>query len=57
MLLQVHDELVFEAPEAMAEPAIAVIRRVMEGAAEPAVSLTVPLVVDARAAGNWDDAH
>jgi DNA polymerase-1 len=57
MLLQVHDELVFEAPEAEAEAAIAVIKRVMEGAAEPAVALTVPLVVEARAAGNWDEAH
>jgi DNA polymerase-1 len=36
---------------------IAVARRVMERAAEPAVALTVPLVVDARAAANWDDAH
>lgn len=57
MLLQVHDELVFEAPEAEAERAIAVIRRVMEGAAEPAVALSVPLVVEAQAAGNWDEAH
>ena len=57
MLLQVHDELVFEAPEAEAERAIGVIKRVMEGAALPAVALTVPLVVEARAAGNWDEAH
>ncbi|MFN3930565.1 MAG: DNA polymerase I [Brevundimonas sp.] len=57
MLLQVHDELVFEAPEAEAERAIPVIKRVMEGAAEPAVALSVPLVVEARAAGNWDEAH
>jgi DNA polymerase-1 len=57
MLLQVHDELVFEAPEAEADRAIAVIKRTMEGAAEPAVALTVPLVVEARAAGNWDEAH
>ena len=57
MLLQVHDELVFEAPADKADAAIAVIRRIMEGAAEPAVALTVPLVVDARAAGNWDEAH
>ncbi|MBK5955985.1 DNA polymerase I, partial [Rhodospirillum rubrum] len=57
MLLQVHDELVFEAPEAEAEAAIAVIKRVMETAAEPAVALSVPLVVDARAAANWDEAH
>ena len=57
MLLQVHDELVFEAPEAEAGRAIAVIKRTMEGAAEPAVALSVPLVVDARAAENWDEAH
>jgi len=57
MLLQVHDELVFEAPEAEAERAVAVIRRVMETAAEPAVALSVPLDVEAKAAGNWDDAH
>ena len=57
MLLQVHDELVFEAPEAEAGAAMAVIKRVMEGAAEPAVALSVPLVVEAKAAGNWDEAH
>ena len=57
MLLQVHDELVFEAPEAEAEAAIALVRRVMEGAAEPAATLSVPLVVEARAAANWDEAH
>ena len=57
MLLQVHDELVFEAPEAEAEAVMAVARRVMERAPEPAVALTVPLVVEARAARNWDEAH
>jgi DNA polymerase-1 len=57
MLLQVHDELVFECPEALAETAIPVIQRTMEGAAEPAVSLSVPLVVEAKAAKNWDEAH
>jgi len=57
MLLQVHDELVFEAPEAEAEAVIAVAKRVMERAPEPAVALTVPLEVEARAAANWDDAH
>ncbi|MFN9848299.1 MAG: DNA polymerase, partial [Alphaproteobacteria bacterium] len=57
MLLQVHDELVFEAPEAEAEAVIAVARRIMERAAEPALSISVPLVVEARAASNWDDAH
>ena len=57
MLLQVHDELIFEAPEGVADAAIAVIKTVMEGAGDPAVALSVPLVVDARAAGNWDEAH
>jgi DNA polymerase-1 len=57
MLLQVHDELVFEAPEAEAEAVIAVAKQIMERAAEPAVSISVPLVVEARAAANWDDAH
>jgi len=57
MLLQVHDELVFEAPVAEAEETIRVARTVMEQAPLPAVDLSVPLVVDARAAGNWDEAH
>jgi len=57
MLLQVHDELVFETPEGLAEQAMRVIRDVMERADEPAVKLTVPLVVEARAALNWDEAH
>ena len=57
MLLQVHDELVFEAPEAEAPRVCEVARRVMSRAAEPAVALSVPLEVDARAARNWDEAH
>jgi len=57
MLLQVHDELVFEAPGAEAEQVIAVAKRVMETAALPAMEISVPLVVEARAATNWDDAH
>ena len=57
MLLQVHDELVFEAPAAEAETVCAVARAVMERSAEPAVALSVPLVVEARAAANWDEAH
>ena len=57
MLLQVHDELVFEAPEGEAEAAMAVIRRTMETAPEPAAALSVPLVVEAKAAANWDEAH
>ena len=57
MLLQVHDELVFECPEGLANRAMVVIKSVMERADEPAVKLSVPLVVDARAAKNWDEAH
>jgi DNA polymerase I len=57
MLLQVHDELVFEAPEEEVEASLPVIRKVMEEAPHPAVHLRVPLAVDARAAGNWDEAH
>ncbi|MBK8457866.1 MAG: DNA polymerase I [Phyllobacteriaceae bacterium] len=57
MLLQVHDELVFETPEGETDKAIPVIRAVMENAAMPAIDLAVPLKVDARAAKNWDEAH
>jgi DNA polymerase-1 len=57
MLLQVHDELVFEVPASEVERAIPVIRQVMVDAPKPALALKVPLVVDARGAANWDDAH
>jgi DNA polymerase-1 len=57
MLLQVHDELIFEVPEGTEDQAIPVIKSVMESAAEPAVRLTVPIQVDAHAAKNWDEAH
>ena len=57
MLLQVHDELIFEVPESEVEATCALVARVMESAAEPAVQLSVPLQVDARAADNWDAAH
>jgi DNA polymerase-1 len=57
MLLQVHDELVFEAPEAEAEKTIEIVKRVMVEAPLPAVALAAPLKVDARAARNWDEAH
>ena len=57
MLLQVHDELIFEAPEGEVEAAIPVIRAVMENATMPALAMKVPLAVEARAARNWDEAH
>ncbi len=57
MLLQVHDELIFELPEGEVAPTIEVVSGVMERAAVPAVSLSVALEVDARAADNWEEAH
>lgn len=57
MLLQVHDELVFEAPDEEVAATLPVIARVMTDAPFPAVTLKVPLGVDARAAQNWDEAH
>ncbi|MDE2365220.1 MAG: DNA polymerase I [Hyphomicrobiales bacterium] len=57
MLLQVHDELVFEAPDGEVERTIDVVRRIMVEAPQPAISLSAPLLVDARAAQNWDEAH
>jgi DNA polymerase-1 len=57
MLLQVHDELIFEVPEAEAERTIEVAKAVMSKAPEPAVTFKVPVQVDARAADNWDEAH
>jgi DNA polymerase-1 len=57
MLLQVHDELVFEVPDAEVERTLPVVKKVMEEAPMPALSLSVPLRVDARAAHNWDEAH
>ncbi|RVU19478.1 DNA polymerase I [Methylobacterium oryzihabitans] len=57
MLLQVHDELVFEAPDDEVERALPIIARVMEEAPHPAVSLRVPLAVEAKAAANWQEAH
>jgi DNA polymerase-1 len=57
MLLQVHDELIFEVPEKEVEKTLPVVTKVMEEAPHPAVQLRVPLRVDARAADNWDEAH
>jgi DNA polymerase-1 len=57
MLLQVHDELVFEAPEAQAEETADLARKVMEGAALPARQISVPLIAEAGIADNWAEAH
>jgi DNA polymerase-1 len=57
MLLQVHDELIFEVEDADVEKAMPTIVSVMENATMPALEMRVPLKVDARAASNWDEAH
>jgi DNA polymerase-1 len=57
MLLQVHDELVFEVPEAQADQLIALTQDVMMNACRPALELSVPLVVDAKAGATWGEAH
>jgi DNA polymerase-1 len=57
MLLQVHDELVFEVPEDKQEAAAAVIRETMAKAAEPAIRLDVPLDVEVGSGAHWGAAH
>ncbi|MFX8933866.1 DNA polymerase [Acinetobacter baumannii] len=57
MLLQVHDELVFELPEGDVDAARPVIERVMATAAEPAVRLSVPLGVEIGVGPSWGAAH
>jgi DNA polymerase I len=57
MLLQVHDELIFEVPENEVAATLPVVQHVMQDAPFPAVLLSLPLHVDARAADNWDEAH
>jgi DNA polymerase-1 len=53
MLLQVHDELIFEVPNAETDATIIAVKEVMESAAK----LDVPLVVDTGVGDNWDEAH
>jgi DNA polymerase-1 len=57
MLLQVHDELVFEAPKEEADALCALAKTVMEAAPEPAAVLSVPLTVEAKAGATWGAAH
>jgi DNA polymerase-1 len=57
MLLQVHDELIFEVDDSAVDDTIAVAREIMQGAAEPVVKLNVPLIVDAGQGANWAEAH
>ena len=57
MLLQVHDELIFEVNKDALNETTEVVRNIMEKACEPVVKLDVPLVVDAGFGSNWADAH
>lgn len=57
MLLQVHDELVFECPEKEAGKLVSLVQKTMAAADGPSLKLSVPLVVEAKAAGNWAAAH
>ena len=57
MLLQVHDELIFEVNKDALSETTEVVRKIMEKASEPVVKLDVPLVVDAGFGSNWADAH
>ena len=57
MLLQVHDELIFEVPDDEVAATLPVVQHTMQDAPFPAVLLSVPLQVDARAADNWEEAH
>lgn len=57
MLLQVHDELIFEVAEKDVKKTLPLVTKVMEEAPLPAVALSIPLSVDARAASNWEEAH
>jgi len=57
MLLQVHDELLFEVPKAEAKDTAALVKQVMEGACAPALELDVPIVADTGIGDNWADAH
>ncbi|WP_374433137.1 DNA polymerase I [Tabrizicola sp.] len=57
MLLQVHDELLFEVSEADADRLIPIAKEVMEGSSHPAVSLNVHLAVEAGKGRNWAEAH
>ena len=57
MLLQVHDELLFEVPENQLDDTSAVVREVMETAGHPVLALSVPLIAEAGVGSNWAEAH
>ena len=57
MLLQVHDELVFEVPTGQLEETSTLVKQIMKEAPLPALSLRVPLIAEAGHAKNWAAAH
>ena len=57
MLLSVHDEIIFEAPDNEVEEVKKIIKNTMEAAAEPIIKLSVPIKVDIKVSNNWDEAH
>ena len=57
MLLQVHDELIFEAKKENCEESIRIIKKEMESANLPILNLNVPLIADTNFGNNWDEAH
>ncbi len=57
MLLQVHDELIFEATHDNKDEALNIIKKTMEAAALPQVNLSVPIIVEAKAGQSWNEAH
>ena len=57
MLLQVHDELIFETKEENCEESIGIIRKEMENAHLPILELKIPLITDTNYGKNWDEAH
>ena len=57
MLIQVHDELIFETKKENADKSLDIIKNVMENAHKPVLNLSVPLIVDANSGKNWDEAH
>ena len=57
MLLQVHDELIFEVPDEEVDKTVELVKKIMEHACEPTLKLNVPLVVDSGIGNNWAEAH
>ncbi|TDI61617.1 MAG: DNA polymerase I [Alphaproteobacteria bacterium] len=57
MLLQVHDELIFEVPETELDQTTDLVRKVMAEAPSPAINFSVPVIVDVGVGDNWDEAH